>query len=728
MKDFTEECISLGLSVNISEIGGSVRQGETAFYHRRSDEHRSSVRNLKHNEVMKDVDKTVFLLGSTPSDCDAEKSNSSSKDAKVLETRTDTMMVQYGRLGRNKALSSVFVLDNVLLPLLRQEIAKRQKSNQESNLRSSLHLTYAKKFASHVCRFHARTKNGLKLSFPPTFKFEEDKSNNYVELELLEECVKDWIVSIQGAVDYELEQPHMEVMKVPLEEVEFWRRRHMIFSDISEQLKSKKVGLILDRLRASGSHVVKKLQERVNDLSKIEIEAAENVKFLATLERHFRILKDGSLDGIHSTIPALLDGMRMVWTISKFYCRDDRMAPLLVLVAKQIVSKVKDNINLQDIITQNYDQSHQMLLKAQQVLEQWKRSYMDTREKIEVMGKGQRQWEFDRSRLFETTDYMSDICSQLIKALEAMEDLHQFLKPEYKRIMGKMDKDSIAFEELGHLQNLFLNFNLDPFDRTNEKEWYILTNQFNTAIGEVEEHADAFLQKSFHRLQSSEAAFHLIQQFKALMSRPRIRQIISLRHQDMIQQYEEELELLEDHFIHFKDDPPLSFGHQKSPGSIIWANGLYLRAKRPILLFQKEDNLLENGLGFKVKNSYLRFARSIESYNESIFNTWEERARIASYRCLRMPLLKIISEEEAVTSSELSDNTEGSTLSLPPKLHLMFDYDVKNSSHIGVTHLQSSFSPELRRLIEETKHFDAMGYAVPEEALHLTLQEQTISR
>ena len=46
------------------------------------------------------------------------------------------------------------------------------------------------------------------------------------------------------------------------------------------------------------------------------------------------------------------------------------------------------------------------------MLDLWKESYFDVREKIETSGRDSR-WEFDRKKLFETTDYMSNICKDL---------------------------------------------------------------------------------------------------------------------------------------------------------------------------------------------------------------------------------------------------------------------------------------------------------------------------
>lgn len=49
---------------------------------------------------------------------------------------------------------------------------------------------------------------------------------------------------------------------------------------------------------------------------------------------------------------------------------------------------------------------------AKRMLQMWKTSYMDTRQKIENSGKGQR-WEFSKQKLFAATEYMANVCLDL---------------------------------------------------------------------------------------------------------------------------------------------------------------------------------------------------------------------------------------------------------------------------------------------------------------------------
>lgn len=57
----------------------------------------------------------------------------------------------------------------------------------------------------------------------------------------------------------------------------------------------------------------------------LHAEAKDNVKFLTTLERHFKNVTSGSFSVILETLESLMNAIRMVWIISRHYNTDERM-------------------------------------------------------------------------------------------------------------------------------------------------------------------------------------------------------------------------------------------------------------------------------------------------------------------------------------------------------------------------------------------------------------------
>lgn len=72
-------------------------------------------------------------------------------------------------------------------------------------------------------------------------------------------------------------------------EIEFWRERFAVLSSLSEQLNLPVVKKILDVMTHADSFIMQELEKTTAELRKYHEESANNVQFLTTLERHFRV-------------------------------------------------------------------------------------------------------------------------------------------------------------------------------------------------------------------------------------------------------------------------------------------------------------------------------------------------------------------------------------------------------------------------------------------------------
>ena len=79
----------------------------------------------------------------------------------------------------------------------------------------------------------------------------------------------------------------------------------------------------------------------------LTLEARDNLKFLTTLERHFKNIMYGPLPGILDTLPPMMNALRMVWIISRHYSDDVTMGALFQRVAQEIGDRVEATIDLQ---------------------------------------------------------------------------------------------------------------------------------------------------------------------------------------------------------------------------------------------------------------------------------------------------------------------------------------------------------------------------------------------
>eukprot|EP01033_Poteriospumella_lacustris_P008676 gene8676-6241_t len=344
--------------------------------------------------------------------------------------------------------------------------------------------------------------------------------------------------------------------------------------------------------------------------------------------------------------------------------------------------------------------------------------YLEARNnKIEETGSDHR-WEFDRKALFGKTDYMAEICENILEIVNSIDHFRVFLGPELKAVTG----DTAGIDEVikrveGLTIPLKIPFEEKIFDKSYEKAWETIIKKFRASVIEIEKMTEQFIKESFRKLRSAEGAFELVQNFQkigntggqaasnnASVAGGFIQQQISDRYKDILEQYLNELTIVKQLFVKNKDRPQLYKNFPPVAGAIAWARDLYLRAKRPILRFKKHGGLLDDSFGESVKNSYLEFARSVDNYITDLYNDWEGSVTSVVQEKLRMPVLCSI----APNANNLGKigSKDGANFVLPPPPYRV------------------SFSPELRLIIKESRYLDKLGYRVPEAALNVTLQEK----
>ncbi len=506
----------------------------------------------------------------------------------------------------------------------------------------------------------------------------------------IDAALENWTAVLNGALEVE-HQKMAKTNRTPLGEIEFWRDRNANLSALFDQINAPKVQLMVQVMKIMDNPQLSSFNFHFGELSKLYLEAKDNVKFLTTLERHFKHISDGTYQTILESMQSMVNGLRMVWVISRHYNTDERMAPLMETIAETLARRVREGIKLSDILAMDFRTSKRLVQEAKDVLTQWSENYFRMRKRIEDSGSDHR-WEFDRKALFSKTDYMSEICANILEIVEALDHFRVFLGPELKAVTG----DSAGIDEVikrveGLTVPLKVPFEEKIFDKSYEKPWDAIIKKFRVSVSEIEKMTEQFIKESFRKLRSAEGAFELVKNFQKIgsgggnttsqgsaggppVAGSSIKQQISDRYKDILEQYMHELASVKKLFTSFKDRPHLYKNFPPVAGAIAWARDLYQRAKRPILRFKKHGGLLEDEYGEKVKASYIEFARSVDSYITDLYNDWEGFVSAVVLEKLRLPVLCSIAQY-SVPNKQAKDGT-GFVLP-PPPYRVSFSHELK---------------------------------------------------
>ena len=98
-------------------------------------------------------------------------------------------------------------------------------------------------------------------------------------------------------------------------EIEFWRDRNASLSALFEQLNLPIVHIIVKILSKAQPPIFTPLDFQLQELNKFYTEAKDNIKFLSTLERHFKNIITGSLGSVQVNwaLEKILTGYKFIY-------------------------------------------------------------------------------------------------------------------------------------------------------------------------------------------------------------------------------------------------------------------------------------------------------------------------------------------------------------------------------------------------------------------------------
>ena len=538
---------------------------------------------------------------------------------------------------------------------------------------------------------------GLELRFPDPkiIKAIEVKSNRTAiptdAVNHFESLLNDWCNQIERYLD----QTNNNVSDDdtgPRGELEKWRSRMQRLTSITEQLKRpdcKQVISVLSALTKSTADTSKQnIVTLLRRWKQIDVsitesanEAKDNVKYLYTLERFIDPLYTGSAEMITDTLPALMNSIKMIHTIARYYNTNERMEALFCKITDQMIANCKMQIMGQedslDALWESDPQELGRKLEACLKLnEAYQEQYRLTKLKLEQTPKG-KQFSFNEMAIFGKFDLF---CRRVIKLVDLFSTIDQFNSlAENRKELDDMDHIIELFRKIVNdfrkNRHALLDYNNNKFDRD-----YV---EFNVKITDLEASLQAFINQSFDSISNIEHSLQLLKKFQSILQRESLKSDLDSKLNNIFQRYGQELELVQQLYEKEKHDPPIPRNLPPVAGNITWSRHLLKRIEEPMKQFESNQNVLAEAGSKRIIKMYNKVAKTLVAFEYLWYQAWvqsidQAKAGLQATLVIRHP-------------------DDG-------KLYVNFDQ-------------------EILQLIREAKCLDRMGIDVPDAARIVLFQE-----
>eukprot|EP00935_MAST-01C_sp_MAST-1C-sp1_P000949 g949.t1 len=620
--------------------------------------------------------KTVFLLRTAD---------------EVTTDRENGPDLIFSELNQSPLAGLESVLNKVCKPLL----SSQKMWGKADNAQSLEFMTEMDKFTGGLQEALKHLVGGIELCKPEeqfVAVYESDPATTDPALiKHFEGILSGWCTEVENCVTGKNDKKSSKSADGLVDELEYWRRRMQRLTSITEQLKTRECKIVLGCLSAYTKNTSDEARQRVfNSLRRwkqIDInlteaanEAKDNAKYLSTLERFVEPLYKSSPTTVVDTLPAMMNSIKMIHTIARYYNTTEKMTNLFIRITNQMIENCKmcilaDSTSGSQLWTQDPEELVRNLECCLKLNEAYKEQYQITKEKLKKMPKG-KQFDFDETEIFGKFDHF---CRRIIKLIDMFSTIHQFSGLSEHSLEGMEHLIKMFDKIVGDFKRKrhdLLDYQNNKFDRD--------CVEFNVAISDLEGLLQQFINESFESITSIEHSLNLLTKFQHILQRESLKSDLDSKLNVIFQNYALELAEVQELYEKEKHKPPIPRNLPPVAGNITWSRHMLKRIEDPMKKFEANQNVLASQDAKKIIRIYNKVARMLVAFEYLWYQAW-------------------------VQSIDQAKSGLQATL-------------IVRHPHDGKLYV--NFDQEIMQLMREAKCIDRMGIEVPTEAKIVLLQQK----
>ncbi|XP_030832172.1 dynein heavy chain 8, axonemal [Strongylocentrotus purpuratus] len=441
-------------------------------------------------------------------------------------------------------------------------------------------------------------------------------STNPEIVEAFENLVHAWCKEIEQVIA-ESEQMRKEADDTgPLAELEHWRFLMSRFHSILDQVKSHHCRTVIKVLHAAKSKTLKQWRELDCRITDAANEAKDNVKYLYTLEKFCEPLYHSDPIGMVECIPSLINAIRMIHSISRYYNTSARMTSLFIKVTNQMVTACKNYITDYGM-SRIWDQSYKTLIDKLQVSVKLYKEYQicfhKAKKKIEAIPE-EKPFDFSEMYIFGKFDAF---CKRIDKIIQMLTTIETYSVLTTSRIEG-IEPMCTKF------QTIFAIVKKKPYDILDHRKIDFDTDfeDFKSSIYDLEYMLQSFLDTSFERIPTAAQALRLLGRFQRL-NFPCLN--IDEKYGVVLHHFGSEIEGIKKLYNKQKDDPPIPRDMPPVAGKISWARQLFRKIEEPMDIIKEVPSAMKGVEAKKIVRNYNRTATVLMEFEIRYHRAWIEQ-------------------------------------------------------------------------------------------------------
>ncbi|CAG9462434.1 unnamed protein product [Pedinophyceae sp. YPF-701] len=572
------------------------------------------------------------------------------------------------------------LVEELFVPVLQEQAGWGKSAPQDV----AEFLGLAKKFGAVLREAYGSLQSGIELAQPDAKMVADIEVKPYAfnkaaedpaVVQHMEGVLEGWCAQVEALLDDESRADRDD--DGPDAELEYWRSRVAKLNSITEQLKSKECRVVLGVCMAARSKAHrhwKMIDLRITDVSN---EAKDNVKYLLTLEKSLEAMYNGAPQNVIDAMPTLMNNVKMMHTIARYYSTPERMTSLLCKITSQLITNCKHHLLEKGRVwDQNYSEFLERLRVCMRVRQSYQEQYYATKERAMQQSRG-RVFEFDEQKIFNRFDLFCKRVSKLISMFTTVSQFGSLAQHTHIEGLGAVIKrfaeiaDDMRRKPYDLLDYLDSKFDRDLMD-------------FDVQIHDLETQLQAFINSAFENISSTEQALNLLAQFETILQRDTLKADLQDKYMVIFHNYGFDLEAVQGVYERHKSSPPLPRNAPPIAGSIMWARQLLRRIEEPMRRFSTNQSIMASREAKKIVRMYNRVAQALIKFEM----LW-----------VKYFLAKIDRDKAGLNATLLVRHPETG------RLLVNFDRDIL-------------------QLMREAKYLQRMGIEIPESAKMVLLQEE----